>query len=346
MFIFVGCAGGGTSSMFCQRIAQAINETDPNLRAAFADVQTVLGDPTMAIGKCDLMFAYGSIDAVRAYSAFDFGQLFDVIMVAPQVRYLTGKKQEIMARFPTVVEDIPSKVFGTMDGRKAFAELRGELINLDWRRGYQSSSQQSGKYGDKDVEILVINADHRNRQLTTLFEQWRQDQGICVLTESYTLEGLYRFEPHEDFEFRWLFGAVQQLVPADFVRISRRIDGLIVFSDRPADALPKLRQQFRQAGVLTTAIDARLLMRHGDLKQLDEQLMAFCQDVALSHRSHVGAGAVAACPSKTEAEETNALGIYDLQWVRNHQTTTQNKQRQIKKQRSENLCFYVGLVKL
>lgn len=308
MFIFVGCAGGGTSSMFCQRIAKAINATDPNLTAAFGGVNEVLADPIACIGDHDLMFAYGSIDVVRGYSAFDFGQLFDAILVAPQVKYLTVTKQKIMANYPTIVEDIPSEIFGKMNGEVAFEELRGELIMLDLLRGYQSSLQTASKNADKDIEILVLNADHRNQQLAKVFANW-QRYGIRVLTETYTLEGLYQFDPPVDFELRLLFGATMQLNQQDFVRISRRIDGLIIFSETPKTAFRDWRQQLDDADIPTAILDARMLEKRADVTQLSAELTDFIQTVEFQAEATAGQIRLPKLQTKKAKKQHTLFGI-------------------------------------
>lgn len=72
MFIFVGCAGGGTSSIFCQKIVKEINGTDSNLTAAFDHFETIMKKQRGYGEAYDLVFAYGSMDALKGYNAFEF----------------------------------------------------------------------------------------------------------------------------------------------------------------------------------------------------------------------------------------------------------------------------------
>ncbi|MHC5248081.1 PTS sugar transporter subunit IIB [Enterococcus sp. LJL90] len=227
MFIFVGCAGGGSSSLFCQKIAQHVNEEDQNLTAVALDAFTALAKYKAYGDKYDLIFVYGGINALSASSAFEFGQLFDVVFVAPQVRYLTKEKIRLLADYPTVVQDIPPKIFGMMDGQQAYADLLDQLIELDYQRGYQSAIHSASKAADKNMEILVINGNADGRLFTQFFE-YLGELGIRPIAEKFSLEGLFDFQPQTDFDIRFLFGNSETLNKADMPKISRRIDSVIL----------------------------------------------------------------------------------------------------------------------
>ncbi|WP_225046725.1 PTS sugar transporter subunit IIB [Lacticaseibacillus kribbianus] len=228
MHIFVCCAGGASSSMFCARLAQAINTTDENLSASFDTVDAVLAQSPFA--PCaDLVFAYGGIDAIRPATAYDFGSLFDVVLVAPQVRYLTPAKQAVLADYPTVVADMDSRVFGLMDGNRGYQALLDQLMTLDLMRGFQSGLDFASKRGDKDLELLVVGASRTDRAIETL-TQGLAAQGIRTVQEHFELDKLFDFHPKTDFEVRLLFGA--RLTKPDIPKVARRIDGVIRFSDQ------------------------------------------------------------------------------------------------------------------
>lgn len=229
MFIFVGCAGGGTSSMFCQRMSKEINQHDQNLTAVFDDVTSVFKRQRAYGDQYDLIFAYGGIDAIRSYNAFDFGQLFDVVLVAPQVAYRIGETEKLMAPYPTIVEKIPGKIFGTMNATVAYPALLDELIELDERRAYQSDIQTSEKARDKNIELFVAGGSRDDAYFVDLKRQLAQ-LNIRCLYEPFNLENLYD-EPTTDFEFRFIFGNPSLLTVENFPQIARRINAFLIAGD-------------------------------------------------------------------------------------------------------------------
>lgn len=227
MFIFVGCAGGGTSSLFCQQMVKEITNQDKNLTAVFAHYQQVM-DKQRAYGNTyDLVFAYGGIDGIAGYNAFEFGKLFDVVLVAPQVRYRTKDKQELLANYPTIVRDIPSKLFGQMNGEKAYNELLADLIELDDQRAYFSSIFDPTRAADKNMEILILAGEGNNNFIIRLLSYWR-NLGLRIITDSYRLETLYDFAPQADYDLRILFASSAVLNTKELPKVARRIDGIIV----------------------------------------------------------------------------------------------------------------------
>lgn len=288
MFIFVGCAGGGSSSLFCQRIVAAINQTDPNLRATFTDVKSALNNPEGLLGDYDLLFAYGAIEAVQIHNAFDFGQIFDVILVAPQVRYLLEKKQALMADYQTVVADISGEIFGRMDGVVAFDELRGELLLIDLLREYRSSLLQASKSADKDLEILVIGADHKNPQFTQVFDQWQTQMGIRSIRQTFNLTNLLQYQPTVDFEIRFLFGAFVQLDEQTLPNIERRIDAMVVVSERPETALKQLRLKMSSAHIPVLMVNHQQSVKGSQIAELNQELLDFITLVQYQSEAAVG----------------------------------------------------------
>ena len=309
MFIFVGCAGGGSSSLFCQRIVTAVNTTDPNLKATVTDVQTALHDPEAVLGNNDLLFAYGAIDALQLYNAFDFGQVFDVILVAPQVRYRTEEKRALMADYPTMLIDLPNDIFGKMDGVIAFDRLRGELLSLDWLRAYRSSLLPTGKSSDKDIEILVIGADHQDPQFTQVFEQWQTQLGIRTLRQTFTIVNLLQYRPLVDYEIRFLFGSFAQLDQKTLPNIERRIDGMIVVSERPEVSLKKLRSKMATARIPVLMVDDRDVRQSSRLANLNKALLDFMCLVQFQTEAATGATTVFKKKVKPVKKKTAFFGL-------------------------------------
>ena len=227
MFIYVGCAGGTTSSMFCQRLVKEINQNDKNLTAVFDHIDQVFQKQIAYGSSYDLIFAYGAMDAIRPFNVFDYGQLFDVIFVAPQSSYWLPFKQELLRDYPTIVKAIPSKLFGMMDSAKAYDILLEELIELDLWRAYQSQLVSTTKNSDKNIEIYVAGAGSKDLYFKELFN-WLDKENIRCVVQPYTLQKLYDFEPDQDFDVRFIFGSIRVLEEKDFPRVARRIDGFLV----------------------------------------------------------------------------------------------------------------------
>lgn len=224
MFIYVGCSGGGTSSIFCQKMANEISQQQ-NLTAVFTDVETVFQQQREYGNAYDLIFVYGGIGAIAHHNAFDFGQLFDMVFVAPQVRFLTAKIKTLLAGFPTIVKDIPMKIFGRMNTKEACALLLDELIVLDEKRAYHSDIVATTKAQDKDIEIMIIGGSSQDSYFQYFFKQW-EAQEIFYHVQSYSLESLYHFDIQKEVGLRVLFASSGQLKEADFAKVARRIDGL------------------------------------------------------------------------------------------------------------------------
>lgn len=265
MFIYVGCAGGMTSSMFCQRIIKAIDSANSPLRAVFDSVGTIIRRKKEFKGNYDLIFAYGGINLIQAYNAYDIGTIFDVVFIAPQMRHMTKSKQEILKDYPVIVKDIEMKTFGTMDGATAYNNLLDELIGLDYERSYVSNKHPETKNGDKNIELLVLGADRNDSFTDSFFSVW-QDLDLRVLTESYSLEALYDFHPEETFDIRVLFGNAAQLTKEEFPKLSRRIDGVLM-TPFTNPSLEKKKQWFDDYNIPVFVFDTRhFAIKNGELE--------------------------------------------------------------------------------
>jgi len=115
MFIYVGCAGGASSSMLCNRFANALQVKHEEKKVTSDSVKEVLMKKEEFQNTYDIVIAYGGIDFITADSAQDFGEVFDIVLVAPQVRYRATDKAKLLADYPTIVTEFPMKLYGTMD---------------------------------------------------------------------------------------------------------------------------------------------------------------------------------------------------------------------------------------
>lgn len=226
MFIFVGCAGGGSSSMFCQKIVEAIHADTTALTATFDDVGSVINDKKNLGDRFDLIFAYGGIDFISNVTAFDFGTIFDVVFVAPQVRYRTKDKVRLLQDYPTIVRDLDSKIFCTMNGPVAFSLLLDELLGLDLLRSSVSPKHPETKNGDKNIELLVLDGERDGRFFKNFFGA-AEKMGFRIVQQDYSLETLFDFHPREEFDLRFLFADSRTIDKSNFPKMSRRIDGVV-----------------------------------------------------------------------------------------------------------------------
>ncbi|MFC4653172.1 hypothetical protein ACFO26_09680 [Lactococcus nasutitermitis] len=282
MFIFVGCAGGGTSSMFCQRLVKEINEYDENLRAVFDDVSHVFQKRLSYGSHYDLVFAYGAAGDIRPYNAFDFGQLFDAVLIAPQVSYLKAYVEEMLAKYPSMVMDLPGRLFGVMDTERAYVMLLDLLINLDMRRGYQSQLLSASKGTDKDMEIYVAGAGSQEIYWKNMFKYLEQEN-IRYCVTSYSLENLYDFKPKEDFDVRFIFGQISVLSENDFARVARRIDGFLVNASS-IGALRSRREWLEAYDIPYIKFDdahVKKDLKNGNFVQQEEKIWDFLEKVQM-----------------------------------------------------------------
>ncbi|MBO0470679.1 hypothetical protein JZO66_08980 [Enterococcus sp. DIV0242_7C1] len=221
MFVFIGCAGGGTSSMFCQRIVKASENS--TLKTSFDDFESVMRHEKELSAESDIIFAYGGIDAIRPQIVYDFTRLFDVVLIAPQVRFRTKAKKELLADYPIVVKDIDARIFGLMDGERALDGLLEELITIDNERGYQSKKKENNKADDKNIDIFILGGD-RKEVFFQAFTNALRKLGLVLLEESYSLERLYTDPSEEQYDLRLLYGSSSLITEEEFPKFARRID--------------------------------------------------------------------------------------------------------------------------
>lgn len=250
-------------------MVKGINTSEPSLTARMTDIDSFLREET--VPTSDLVFTYGSEAAIRPDTAYDIGTHIDAVLVAPQVRYRTPYLKQYLANYPTIVQDIPSLLFGQMDPVRGGRMLTGILITLDLMHGYQSGIA-AGKQVDKDLEILVYGASRTDpgwqaatAALTKL--------GIRSLQDKYYLAGLYDFHPRQDFEVRWLFGP--HIDANDIAKVARQVDGVLRFDDD----LPPATSRWYDAYHIPNAWLPTKLLAAGSQAALVEQLLAFLQAV-------------------------------------------------------------------
>lgn len=121
MIIYLCCAGGATSSLFCKKIQDAC--TQENDRAYFADITTIitnLNNKTLLPDDYDIILAYGAAQVLseRYILESKFNQFFNAVYISPQVRFLSKNLTIVCDKFNIPCYPIDSMLFGRMEGGK------------------------------------------------------------------------------------------------------------------------------------------------------------------------------------------------------------------------------------
>lgn len=120
MLIYICCAGGATSSLFCSHIAHA---ADPEM-IHFDDLKTLLADYDALSQRYPILIGYGSEQLVDWRNvATMFQPHVDQVFVCPQVRYRTPVLRKTLAPAGIPVDDLDMRMFGTMNGELALQTI-------------------------------------------------------------------------------------------------------------------------------------------------------------------------------------------------------------------------------
>lgn len=123
MVVYICCAGGATSSMFCSKIKEAADEG----KVYFDDIASVAKKYISGeLNDVDLVLAYGPADAVNEVfvKEHNFDKVFDLVLVSPQARYCLRNIRKALDPLGIPSDTIDMRVFGTMNGEKGL-----EIIN-------------------------------------------------------------------------------------------------------------------------------------------------------------------------------------------------------------------------
>lgn len=126
MLIYICCAGGMTSSMFCERVAKASQK-----KAKCDHIFSLLKELDAYLEEYDIVFAYGPADILRECNLKE-GNLeskITSIWIAPQMRHMAPSFQTYFAKKHIPVEVIDMRTFGRMDGKKAWLAISAHLTS-------------------------------------------------------------------------------------------------------------------------------------------------------------------------------------------------------------------------
>lgn len=226
MIIYVCCAGGTTSSMFCQRLTEAAKESP--LRVTMTDINSVVAQADSLSREFDLMFAYGPIDAISVQSAKQLATVFDGVLVCPQVAYLLEHKQALVAEYGLSIKPLAAQIFGHMNGKLALDELLVDLVALDFQRGsYQPSNKNQG-LNHKNLTLFFTGGDPK-MSFFKAFIAALGERNLRVLTEAYTKNTYYTLhEPKENYDLRFLFSQPEEVKLSRLKDFAEQVDLVIV----------------------------------------------------------------------------------------------------------------------
>ena len=126
MLVYVCCATGNTSGMFCKQIQKA------SLREQIyvEEIHELGNHLEDALRDNDLVLAYGSAEIldekfIRRYPVEDHMQ---AIWLAPQMRYLKASMKKKLNSFEIPIHVIDMKTFGRMNGKQALQDILDAMI--------------------------------------------------------------------------------------------------------------------------------------------------------------------------------------------------------------------------
>jgi len=120
MLVYICCAGGMTSSMFCQKIAKAAN---PN-EVYFGQLHDVIANFQNLSNTYSTLIVYGGEGEINKLSLEPiFKPYVDGVFVCPQVRYKTASFRKLLSPLDISCMDIDMKTFGNMNGEKALRDI-------------------------------------------------------------------------------------------------------------------------------------------------------------------------------------------------------------------------------
>lgn len=122
MMIYICCAGGATSSLFCENIQKSAVNSDVYIDSIF----TILNNVEDITKKHAVILAYGPAgfltpDTIKQHH---LDKMLKGIWIAPQMRFMTARIQKDFEEMQIPVASIDMHTFGMMDGRQAIRDIK------------------------------------------------------------------------------------------------------------------------------------------------------------------------------------------------------------------------------
>lgn len=122
IMIYICCAGGATSSLFCENIQKSAIKSDVMIDSIF----NILNDVEASTKNHSVILAYGPAgfltpDTIKAHH---LDTILKGIWIAPQMRFMTNRIRKDFEDMDIPVESIDMHTFGMMDGKQAIRDIK------------------------------------------------------------------------------------------------------------------------------------------------------------------------------------------------------------------------------
>lgn len=117
MIVYICCAGGLTSSLFCSNIQDAEEDN----KIFVDDIKTVFTLYKKGqLGRCDYVLTYGPAENInKAFiDEYNFEDFIDLILISPQARFLLKSITNLVSPLNIPCDVIDMRTFGTMNGKE------------------------------------------------------------------------------------------------------------------------------------------------------------------------------------------------------------------------------------
>lgn len=127
--VVVACAGGGTSSLLCTKIKKESEKLGKRCEyEGILEFKSLEKFDEYRKDGVELLLVYGGVQLFLMDEIMkEFGSLFEIGLVAPQMRHLLPKVEEECIKYNIKFEQIPMSDFGMMRGDKLFTRIE-ELV--------------------------------------------------------------------------------------------------------------------------------------------------------------------------------------------------------------------------
>lgn len=120
MLVYICCAGGATSSMFCKKIANA-----STMNVVVVDMETAFKNYESYNNEYELILVYGPAEFLREryIKELSLDKKISSIWIAPQERFMLPVIKKMFNPYNIPVETINMRTFGTMNGKQALEDI-------------------------------------------------------------------------------------------------------------------------------------------------------------------------------------------------------------------------------
>ncbi|WP_194191446.1 PTS sugar transporter subunit IIB [Clostridium chrysemydis] len=128
MVVYICCAGGATSGLFCNKIKKEYEKLGKSVYVD--DIYTISrAFKKEELEDYDVILAYGPAEKVTSSFIRDYNidKFINLILVSPQVRYRVNDINKVLEGKNIPCAPIDMKVFGTMNGKLGLETIENLL---------------------------------------------------------------------------------------------------------------------------------------------------------------------------------------------------------------------------